>query len=47
MEVIVVPSIVGSDTYSDSLFLGSKSSAKLLGFDKIEGHVDTRTLILN
>lgn len=47
MEVLVCPSIVGSDSYSDSLFVGSKSSAKLYGFTKGEGHTDTKTFILN
>lgn len=47
MEVLVCPSIVGSDTYSDSLFVGSKSSAKLYGFTKGEGHTYTKTFILN
>jgi hypothetical protein len=47
MEVLVVPSIVGSDNYSDSLFVGSKSSAKLYGFTQDKGHTETRTFILN
>lgn len=47
MEVLVVPSIVGSDPYSDTLFVGSKSSAKLYGFTKGQGHTDTKTFILN
>lgn len=47
MEVLVVPSIVGSDTYSDSLFVGSKSSAKLYTFEQNQGHTETYNLILN
>lgn len=46
-EVIVCPSIVGSDPYSDSLFVGSKSSAKLFGFRDGKGLVENKTFILN
>lgn len=46
-EYIIVPSIVGSDPYSDSLLRGSKSSALLLGFTEGQGWVDRRKFILN
>ena len=46
-EVIVCPSFVGSDPYSDSLMKGSKSSVKIYGFDDLYGHTETFKFILN
>lgn len=46
-EIIICPSFVGSDPYSDSLLTGSKSSAKILGFDSIYGLVEQYKYILN
>lgn len=46
-EVLVSPSFVGSDPYSDSLFKGSKASVKIYGFDEIYGHTETYKFILN
>ena len=46
-EVIVCPSFVGSDPYSDSLMKGSKSSVKIYGFDDLYGHNETFKIILN
>lgn len=46
-EVLVSPSFVGSDPYSDSLFKGSKASVKIYGFDEIYGHTETYKIILN
>lgn len=46
-EVIVCPSFIGSDPYSDSLMKGSKSSVKIYGFDELYGHTETYKLILN
>lgn len=46
-EVLVSPSFVGSDPYSDSLFKGSKSSVKIYGFDHLYGHTETYKFILN
>ena len=46
-EVLVSPSFVGSDPYSDSLFKGSKSAVKVYGFDEICGHTETYKFILN
>ena len=36
-EVIVCPSFVGSDPYSDSLMKGTKSACKIYGFDDYKG----------
>jgi len=47
VELLISPSIVGSDPYSDSLLLGSKSSAKLHIYEKGKGRVQTNTFILN
>lgn len=46
-EIIVCPSFVGSDPYSDSLMKGSKSSVKVYGFDDLYGHTETYKFILN
>lgn len=46
-EVLTIPSFVGSDPYSDSLFLGSKAMAKLYLFDKKYGKIMSRNIILN
>lgn len=46
-EVLVSPSFVGSDPYSDSLFKGSKASVKIYGFDEICGHTESYKIILN
>jgi len=47
VEVLVCPSIVGTDPYADSLLLGSKAAAKLFRFDKEFGHVGDELFILN
>lgn len=46
-EVLVSPSFVGSDPYSDSLNKGSKASVNIWGFDEIYGHTETYKIILN
>ncbi len=46
-EILVSPSFVGSDPYSDSIMKGSKSSVKIYGFSDIYGHVETYKFILN
>lgn len=46
-EVLVVPSVVGSDNFADSLFRGSKASSMIYGFDDIKGHTETYKIILN
>lgn len=46
-EVLISPSFVGSDPYSDSIYKGSKASVKVYGFDKLYGHTETYKFILN
>lgn len=46
-EVLVCPSFVGSDPYSDSIYKGSKAAVKVFGFDKLFGHTETFKIILN
>lgn len=46
-EILISPSFVGSDPYSDSICKGSKSAVKIYGFDRYYGHVETRKIILN
>lgn len=46
-EILVSPSFVGSDPYSDSLCKGNKAAVKIYGFDKLFGHTETYKIILN
>ena len=46
-EIIVAPSFVGSDPYSESLYKGSHSACKILGFDRNNGHTETYNFILD
>lgn len=46
-EILVSPSFVGSDPYSDSIMKGSKAAVKIYGFDSIYGHTETYKFILN
>lgn len=46
-EILVSPSFVGSDPYSDSIMKGSKASVKIYGFDNVYGHTETYKFILN
>ena len=46
-EVLVCPSFVGSDPYSDSLFLGGKAACKVYGIDEATGHIETYKIVLN
>ena len=46
-EVLVAPSICGSDPYSDSIFKGSKSASVIWGFDEVFGHTETYKIVLN
>ena len=46
-EILISPSFVGSDPYSDSIMKGSKASVKIYGFDDVYGHVETYKFILN
>lgn len=46
-EIIGLPSIVGTDSYADSLLEGAKSSALLLKFVEGKGRVQENKIILN
>lgn len=46
-EVLIAPSICGSDPYSDSIFKGSKSASVIWGFDEVFGHTETYKMVLN
>ena len=46
-EVLISPSFVGSDPYSDKLYKGSKACVKVYGFDKLFGHTETYKIMLN
>lgn len=46
-EILVSPSFVGSDPYSDSIMKGSKAAVKIYGFDSTYGHIETFKFILN
>ena len=46
-EVLVSPSFIGSDPYSDSIMKGSKAAVKIYGFSYIYGHTETYKFILN
>jgi len=46
-EIINVPSIMGSDEYADSLFVGSKAGATLIEFTEKQGKRKTYDIILN
>ena len=45
-EVLVAPSICGSDPYADSIFKGSKPSSVIWGFEELGGHTETYKMIL-
>ena len=47
VEVLVAPSIIGSDPYADSLMVGSKAAIKIFGFNKTYGHNESYKFILN
>lgn len=46
-ELQIIPSIVGSDPYSDTLKKGSKSMAKMFKIEKNNGIVENYTFVLN
>ena len=46
-EILISPSFIGSDPYSDSLLRGCKAAVKIYGFDKYKGHTETYKIILN
>ena len=47
IEVLTVPSFIGSDPYSDKLMVGSKAMAKMFVFDEKYGHIEDKNFILN
>ena len=47
IEVLVAPSLIGSDPYADKLFTGSKAAIKIFGFDRVFGHTESYKYILN
>lgn len=47
IEVLITPSFVGSDPYSDSLKLGAKAMSKIYRFEEGKGLIQTRNIILN
>lgn len=47
IEVLVSPSFIGSDAYSDSLMVGSKSMSRIYKFEENKGLVQTTNIILN
>ena len=46
-EVLVAPSFIGSDPYSESLYKGSHAACKVFGFDRKYGHTETYNFILD
>ena len=46
-EVLVAPSFVGSDPYSDSILKGSKAASCIYGIDYISGQDETYKIIFN
>lgn len=46
-EILISPSFMGSDPYSDSLMKGNKSAVKIYGFSEDKGHNETYKIILN
>lgn len=47
LEVLVIPSVCGSDPYSDKLNVGSKAMAKIFKFNSKYGHIGSENIILN
>ena len=47
IEILVAPSMIGSDPYADKLYVGSKAAIKIFGFDEKYGHVESYKYILN
>ncbi len=46
-EVIIAPSFIGSDPYSDSLLKGAKSSVKIYGLSVLKGITESYKIVLN
>jgi len=47
LDTIGIPSIIGSDSYSDSLLTGSKAGAIIVVFERGKGRTDQHNIILN
>jgi predicted phosphodiesterase len=47
VELLLCPSFIGSDPYSDKLMRGSKAACKIFVFNEKYGHVGTDKIILN
>ena len=47
IEILTIPSFIGSDPYADKLMVGSKAMAKLYEFDSVNGHTGSKNIILN
>ena len=47
IEILVSPSFIGSDTYSDSLMVGSKAMSRIYKFEEGKGLIQTTNIILN
>ena len=46
-EIVVCPSFIGSDPYSDSLKIGSKGMCRLFKIEENQGITEQYTIILN
>lgn len=46
-EILVCPSFVGSDPYSDRLFKGGHAAVKIFGFNNYGGHTESYKILLN
>ena len=47
VELLCIPSFIGSDPYSDTLNVGAKAMGKVYVFDPVYGHIETSSIILN
>lgn len=47
VEILRVPSIIGTDSYADSLGTGAKSSAVVFKFEENKGRTEEKKIILN
>lgn len=47
IELLIIPSFIGSDPYADILNVGAKAMSKIYIFDKQYGHIGSQNIILN
>ena len=47
VETLIAPAFIGSDPYSDTLFMGAKAGCNIYGFEEVFGHTETYKIILN